>query len=75
MKIGNAVAANMPPMTAPPITCRDRGAGAAGHGQRYAAEDEGERGHQDRPQAQLRALQVASTSDSSPFSYSIFGEF
>ena len=71
MKMAMQVAANMPPMTAPPMTCRDRApaplAMASGTQPRMKANEVIRIGRR-RSWAPLR---VASTSDNSPFSYSI----
>ena len=56
-KIARKVAASMPPITPVPIEWRRAGARAGRDRERQDAEDEGERGHQDRPEAQPRRLE------------------
>ena len=51
------VAASIPEITAVPRICRPAAPAPCGDPQRHAAEDERERRHQDRPQAEPRALQ------------------
>ena len=46
----------MPPKTVVPTEWRPRLAGSAREHQRHDAQDEGERGHQDRPQPDARRL-------------------
>ena len=47
----------MPLITTVPRMRREAAPDPVGDPQRHAAEDEGERGHQDRPQPQLRAFE------------------
>jgi hypothetical protein len=51
------VAVNMPPITPVPMAMAAVGAGAGGNRQRQHAEHEGDRGHQDRPEAQAAGLE------------------
>ena len=50
------VASSMPPITPVPIECRLAAPAPELNGERQHAEDERERGHDDRPEAQARAL-------------------
>ena len=55
-KTARTVAVSMPPITAVPMAIRLFAPGAGRDRQRQHAEDEGEAGHQDRPQPDARGL-------------------
>ena len=56
-KMAMKEAASIPPMTVYAHDLPGDGAGPAGDGQRHAAENEGEGGHKDRPEAQFGPFQ------------------
>ena len=57
MKMPMKLAASIPPMTVVPMIWRETAPAPAGDPQRHASEDERERRHQNRPQAEPRAFQ------------------